>query len=180
MKRILATLALAATLFSGPALAALSSAQLLTLKAHIDAQTDPSFAAMRTNGDVTGMTGWYNTAASPTTSAWREAVSKSDLFELMNLTTFDARTAGQRQAWEIMLNNAPINMSRNKMRAAVNDIWLVADRDAILTGCTEPASRFEVVFGGVSTSTGNITAIKRNVLGPATISDISAAINGSY
>lgn len=174
MTRILAFLA--ALIATAPALA-LDATQLATLAAAINTEIDPTLVACRTIRNDVCIAGWYNTAALPQTMAWRESVSKRDLFEAMNLTSFDALSAGKRDEWTLMMDNAPIAMSRNPMRKAVADIWGATDRDAILTSCTEPATRFEMVFGGSSATTGGVTAIKRTVLGPVSVSDVSAALN---
>lgn len=178
MKFIFAALSVCAALLSSVAFAALDdAAQRAVFAAAINAETNATVVACRAVRDDACIAGWYNQAASPQTLAWRESVSRSVLFEATNLTSFDNLTAGKRDAWGLMMANAPINMSRNAMRKAVADIWSAADRDAALTACTEPATRFELVFGGASATTGSVTAIKRNVLGPVSVSDVSASLN---
>jgi len=87
--------------------------------------------------------------ASTSNKAWRETITAKEVFEAMNLTNFDGLSAGKRDAMRAILNAA-----------------------------TENASRFEMVFAGASASEGTVTAVKRNVLGPVSINDVSNSLNG--
>lgn len=175
MKRFLAFLAFVATLTSWPALAELSPAQRATFAAAINVEIDPALVACRIIRDDGCIAAWYNTATA--TMAWRHDVSRQSLFLLTDTDSFAGRTAGQREMWIMMQNHAPVDMRLDSMRLAIHKVWSATDRDVILAGCTEPATRFEMVFGGSSATTGNVTAIKRNVLGPVSVSDVSAALN---
>ena len=175
MKHLLSAILLAAVSLVAAA-ADLTPAQRATFAAAINAETDAGLVACRVVRDDTCITAFYNAAS--TTKAWREAVPARDVFEAMNLTNFDGLSAGKRDAQRIMLDFAPLDFSRNKIRQATGDIWNATDRDAILNAATENASRFEMVFGGNSATTGGVTAIKRAVLGPVSLYTVSAVLNG--
>ncbi len=169
--------ALLLTLAAASAQAEMTPAQRATFAAAVAAETDAGLVACRTVRDDVCIQSFYN--APTTTKAWREAVPAQTVFEAMNLTNFDALSAGKRDAWRLMLDFAPLDFSRNKIRKAVSDVWAVAaDRDAILNAATEFATRFELVFGGTPATEGTVTALKRALLGPVSLSDVSNALNG--
>jgi len=175
MRSILIALVLALT--SSLAVADMTHAQRATFAAAVAAETDAGLTACRVVRNDTCIQAYYNTATS--TKAWREAMPARDLFEAMNITNFDGATAGKRDAWKLMLDFSPLDFSRLKIRRAVSDIWAVAaDRDAVLNAATEFASRFEMIFGGANATEGSVTALKRVLLGPVTLDDVSAALNG--
>lgn len=130
-----------------------------TLAAHIRANTDPIVVAALAIRDDDAIRDWYNTAT--TTDAWMNAVDRLALFEMTPITNFDGLTAGKRDAWRLMLEQAavvPIDFGRAKPRAVVRDIWSVAQADAILTSCIRKATRCEMVFGGTVETSGTISA----------------------
>lgn len=134
----------------------LTSAQLTALAAAINAE--PAVATFLAAGDDGNIAAFYN-GAHATIRAWRGDVSSADLFNAMNLTQFDAITAGKRDAWRMMVDLAPVDMRRAKMRAAVSDVWSNAGtRDGILTDCTRAATRAEALFGGTDRVEGGVTA----------------------
>lgn len=173
----IAIVALLFVVFAVPALAALTEAQQQTLASHIRNNADPAVVAALAQRNDVALADWYNQPVSPAQSGWRVAVSGSALFEAMNLTAYDGLTAGKRASWDLMLRFAPLDMSRNKLRAAVLDIWPAAQANAILTDCTEPVTRAEAVFGGTSATSGTITAIRRAYVGPLLINDVSDSLN---
>jgi hypothetical protein len=154
----------------------LTNAQLQTLKAAILAETDPALVALRSAGASGAMAEWYNLDAAPVVKAWRVAVESQDLFEATPITQFDGLTAGKRDAWNLMLANAPVDASRNKIRAAVTDIWQAAQATTILTAMTENASRAEVLFGGSNATDGGVTALRRDWTGELRNEDIILAL----
>lgn len=174
MKTILAALLV---FVATVAQADMTPGQRVTFAAAVNAETNAGLVACRVSRDDTCIQAFYN--ASSSTKAWREVVPAKEVFEAMNLTNFDSLTAGKRDAMRAMLDFSPLDFSRNKIRKAISDIWSVAaDRDAILNAATENASRFEMVFGGTSATEGTVTAIKRTVLGPVGLNDVSNALNG--
>lgn len=174
MKRLFA---IALICFASLAQADLSSAQRVTFAAAVNAETNAGLVACRTIRDDTCIQAFYN--ASTSNKAWRESVTAKEVFEAMNLPNFDGLSAGKRDAMRTMLDFAPLDFSRQKVRKAISDIWTTAtDRDAILNAATENASRFEMIFAGASATEGTVTAVKRNVLGPVSINDVSNSLNG--
>jgi hypothetical protein len=162
-------------LFSLLANAGLTPSQKSTFLAAINAETNQGLVTCRQARDDGCIATFYNAATA--TKAWREAVSGREVFEAMNLTNYDGLTAGKRDAWSLMLTFSPLDFTRGKIRAAVNDIWSATDRDAILNATTEFSSKFEMLFGGNSFTTGGVTAIRRTLPYVLTIDDVSATLN---
>jgi len=138
-------------------------------------------AALRTSVDQTvkqalldydhkALAKWCNDATS--TKAWTVSVSKRDMFEAMNISTYDAVSAGKKESWQLMLSMAPLDFSRGGMRKGVLDIFVAADANAMLASFTENASQLEVLIGGSSTTTGTVTALKRGFVGVVEVSDL--------
>lgn len=142
-----------------PALRNLEPSYYATLAAHIRANTDPIVVAALAIRDDDAIRDWYNAATS--TDAWVNAVDRQSLFEMTPITNFDGLSAGKRDAWRLMLEQAsvtPLDFGRAKLRFAVRDIWATAQADAILTACTRKATRCEMVFGGTVEASGTVLA----------------------
>lgn len=156
----------------------LDSDQLVTLKAHIVANTDPAvMAAFAIRNDIE-LARLYNLPSA--TIAWRKAATRQDIFEAMDLTLYDSVVPGKRDAWRMLMDNAPIDFGRNQMRKAVTDVWsqqTANQRDALLTGLTEFATVAEVALGGSVKTTGTVAATDRNWKGMLGHPDISDALN---
>lgn len=164
---------------------ALTTQQLQTLKDHILANTDPVVIAARhpnvRNDD--SIRDWYNVVSA--TDAWESACDRAALFEATPITQFDGLTAGKRDAWRLLLEQAelfPLDFGRPKIRNAVIDIWPAAQANAILSTCVRKATRGELVFGGVSETAvisggTNVTATDLNVEIVMNSFDISLALN---
>jgi len=98
----------------------LKNAQLQTLATALRAETDQTVvAALAIRNDV-ALAAWCNGASA--VDAWNEAMGSRDLFEATDVTKFDAVNPGKRDAWRLLLEFAPINFSRQKMRKAVPDV----------------------------------------------------------
>jgi hypothetical protein len=175
MKALFSLVFVAIMASCGFAHAELTPAQKSTFLTAINAETNPGLVTCRQARDDGCIAVFYNAATA--TKAWREAVSGKEIFEAMNLTNYDGLTAGKRDAWSLMLTFSPLDFSRGKIRSAVNDIWSAADRDAILNAATEFASKFEMLFGGNSFTTGGVTAIRRALPYVLNINDVSATLN---
>ena len=141
----------------------LTGPQLATLKAA--ALADPTAAAYIASGDDQSLADWFNADAPGPVAAWVVVASRAALFEATPITQFDALTAGKRDAWRLLLDNSPADFSRQKMRAAVLDIWAAAQANSILSAMTENASRAENALGGTSTTSGTVTALRRSWVG---------------
>lgn len=156
----------------------LTTAQLQTLKAAIAAETNTTFVGYRTSGATGAMADWYNGKSN--TDAWKTYMQAQELDEASDYSSFDSIIAGKRDAWDLFLRYAPRDMSRNKNRKVVTDVWgnAVASSiaEAILQASTEKATRGELVFGSTSATTGTVTAIKRNFIGQIYNQDILDAL----
>lgn len=153
----------------------LSTAQQATIAAALRAETDAGvIAALAIRNDVALQT-WCNSAS--ITDAWADSMSKRDLFEATNITKFDNLTNGNRDAWKLLLDNAPIDMTRIKMRNSVEGIWGSADAVVVLQACTRKATRGEVYLGGNSVTTDTVSALRLSVPGALSVFDISDALN---
>lgn len=142
-----------------PAFRGIEPSHYSILAAHIRANADPVVTAALAIRDDDAICDWYN--ASTSTDAWDNSVDRLALFEMTPITSFDGLSAGKRDAWRLMLEQAaiiPIDFGRAKPRAVVRDIWSVAQADAILTSCIRKATRCEMVFGGTVETSGTISA----------------------
>ena len=160
---------------------ALTSAQMTTVAAFLRASVDPVVtAALAVRNDI-ALTAWLNTAKpDPVTPAWKAACNRRDLFEAMDITKFDGLTAGKRDAWTVMMDQAAssaLDLSRQALRKAVDDIWGATDSPTVLTALTESATRVEVAIGGTNATTRTVTALKRDFVGPVALYDVSFALN---
>lgn len=156
----------------------LTSQQYLDLAAAIIA--DPNLVVFRTEGNDGGIVDYYN--ALTTTNAWSTNVSSRTLDEGADYATFDSVVAGKRDAWALFLQYAPRDLSKNKNRKTVTDVWGNATAgsaaEAILNACTRKATRAEVLFGGATASTGTVSALKLNWEGRITNDDVVRALRG--
>ena len=154
---------------------ALTAAQETTLAAHIRASQDAAvIAALAIRNDVE-LARLYNLASN--TDAWRVAMSGRDLFEATDVTKFDGLTAGKRDAWRLLLNFAPVDMTRQKNRKAAQDAWGNTDSVTVLQACTRKATVGEAALGGNSATTNTVAALKLNWEGTLSTDDVSYALN---
>lgn len=160
---------------------ALTTEQETVLSAALKAETDPTvIAALAIRDDVT-LHAFCNSPS--TVDAWNETCSAADMFEAMDVSKFDNLSAGKRDAWRLLLGFAPINFSRNANRKAVVDVWAATaskpgdDAPAVLAKLTRKATRAEAYFGGVSATSGTVTALKLNFPGQVSRDDVSRALN---
>ena len=153
----------------------LTENQKATLAAALRAETNAAVvAAMAIRNDVF-LSEWCNTASA--TLAWNESVDRAALFDATHITKFDGLSAGKRDAWKLMLDNAPIDAGRNKIRKAVQDVWGNADSVAVLQDCRRAATNAEVYLGGSDATTNTVTARKLNWTGQIGLFDMSDALN---
>lgn len=154
----------------------LTTAKLQTLATALRAETDQTVvAALAIRNDV-ALAAWCNGAS--TVDAWNESMGSRDLFEATDITKFDGLTAGKRDAWRLLLQFAPVDFSRQKMRKAAQDAWGNTDSVAVLQSCTRKATRGEAYLGGTDATTNTVTAKKLNYIGSISLDDVSNALNG--
>lgn len=154
---------------------ALTTAQETALAAHIRAsQSAEVVAALAIRNDVE-LARLYNLASA--SDAWKVAMSGRDLFEATDVTKFDGLTAGKRDAWRLLLNFAPVDMTRQKNRKAAQDVWGNSDSVAVLQACIRKATVAEAAIGGNSATTNTVSALKLNWEGTLSTDDVSYALN---
>lgn len=153
----------------------LTNTQKTTLAAALRAETNQGVIDAVAISNITFLVEWCNGESA--TDAWNTAVSGSQLFEYTDVTKFDGLTAGKRDAWRLMLDFSPIDMSRAKNRRAVQDVWGNTDSVPILQDMRRKATRGEAYLGGSSATTNTVTALKLNYVGSLSIDDIATALN---
>jgi hypothetical protein len=153
----------------------LTSAQLVTLKTAINAETNATLVGYRTNGQTTMIAEWYN--ATSNTDAWNSSISQSALFDATDITKFDNISTGKRDAWRILLDFAPCDATRIKVRKGVQDIWGDTDSVSVLQACLRKATKAEVVLGGTSVTTNTVAGLKLNWEGQISGDDVASALS---
>lgn len=167
--------------FSMLANAALTPAQIATLKTAIAAESDPTFVPLRSAGATYAMMQWYNGTYSPATLAWKTACIAQEMDEGSDYSAYDSVLAGKRDAWALYLQFAPRDLTRNKNRKVVTDVWGAATggsvAESVLLACTRNITRAENIFGGSTTATtGTVTARKLNWEGVLVEYDVIRAL----
>ena len=153
----------------------LTNTQMQTLATALRTETNPTVvAAMEIRNDV-GLAEWCNAAS--VVDVWQPVMSNRLLFEAGDVTKFDGLSAGKRDSWKLLLEFAPIDFSRNKMRKAVTDIWGNTDSVAVLQACTRKATNAENYLGGNSATENTVTALKLKWTGTLSHSEISDVLN---
>lgn len=155
----------------------LSQSQLTTLRAFVAASSIPAIVSARASGSTFELQKALNDVASPVTKAWDQNVSRATLFDAMNITAYDTLSAGKRDAWALMMDNAPLDFAKNAIRKAVTDIWgTAADAQAILNAATENATVAQVAIGGSTATTATVAALKRDFDGVVSDADSVAIL----
>ena len=139
---------------------AIPQRQLRDLVIALRASTDPTAVGLLATANYGKLTEWLNDNSA--TKAWMGAASKRDLFEAMNIATYDSVAAGKKDSWKLMMDLAPIDFSRLGMRKGILDIFVIADANTMLAALTEWASNAELLLGGNNATSGTVTALKRN------------------
>lgn len=155
----------------------LTNAQLLTLKAAIAAETDPTFVSFRQSGDKFSMAAWYNVAS--TTIVWRTSVSKSDVMSnaTFNWTRVDNLTVGKARIWDQMFSVGNINPSQANIRAGIDAVWVGTQADldvraGVYVQCKRAASRFEKLYAvGTGTDASPATMAVEGSLNSSHVGD---------
>jgi len=153
----------------------LTTTQLATLKAAINAETNATLAGYRANGQTTMIADWYNVASN--TDAWNSRVEQSTLFDATDIAKFDNITAGKRDAWRMLMDFAPCDFTRAKVRKGVQDIWGDTDSVAVLQAGLRKATKAEVALGGTSVTTNTVTGLKLNWEGMLSGDDVASVLS---
>lgn len=165
----------------------LTNSQLQTLKADIDANTDPTFVTYRTAGATGLMADWYNAPQSPAETAWMSAADRRTIDSAPSYAAFDSIVAGKRDAWSLFLDGAPRDFTTNKARKVVTDVWGASSSNsteafAIYSAVTRNITRAEKLLGGTNTATegsgtGTVTAKRLNWEGSISSEDVIRALS---
>lgn len=153
----------------------MTETQKQTLAAALRAETNAGVVSMMAIRNDVGLAEWCNSASAG--DAWQPAMTNRLLFEATDVAKFDNLTSGKRDAWKLILEFAPIDFARNKMRKAVTDIWGNTDSVAVLQACTRKATNAENYLGGVSATENTVTALKLNWTGTTSYSEIGEILN---
>lgn len=153
----------------------LTTTQQTTLVNALKTETNQDVINALAIGNITFLVQWCNDNSA--VDAWNTSVSSNELFEASDITKFDGLTAGKRDAWRMLLDFTPIDMSRLKNRKAVQDVWGNTDSVVVLQDMRRKATRGEAYLGGTSATTNTVTALKLNYVGSLSIDDIATALN---
>ena len=153
----------------------MTETQYQTLAAALRAETDAGVVAMLAIRNDVWLAEWCN--AESAVNAWQPAMTNRLLFEAGDVTKFDGLSAGKRDSWKLLLEFAPIDFARNKMRKAVTDIWGNTDSVAVLQACTRKATNAENYLGGNSATENTVTALKLKWTGTTSYSEIGEILN---
>jgi hypothetical protein len=125
----------------------MNNAQLLTLKAAIAAETDPTFVADRTAGAVGRMADFYN-ANHPTAVVWRSSLTADQIWAAVVWTDVIAMTVGNRDALKLITQHAAIRPTDANIRAAFSAIFgASASLTNLVALAKRPATRAEALMG---------------------------------
>ena len=126
----------------------LTDSQIAILAA--DMAANPALAAFITAGDDVALANYYNESVAE--EAWKTKIELSDIFDVLDWTSFIGRSQGERDAFRFMFTNGMINPSQVNVRTALDDIFsggqpaAVAQRDAITALNKRTMNRVEKLF----------------------------------
>lgn len=159
--------------------AEMNNQQKNTLRAAILAE--PALAASVAVRDDVTIANYCNAKASPVQKVWKTSYSGQEMFEAAAMTDYIARSAPERQAFDLMVAVGSMDPSKVKIRSAIADIFSGASnngsRAAILNDMTRDATWAEQKLGGADVSTSGVVAWKLSWDGLLTAFEISALLN---
>lgn len=152
-----------------------------TIKAAILA--DPVLAPLASGPgtDYDAIAKALSAVASPEVLAWKTAVTPEDTDGATPWDQFDSiAQAGKRDSFLHAFLRYPRNYARNATRKWVTDVWGNAtagsNAEKILTAAREPALRVEVIVGGATKTTNNVSALDRNYQGGVAVNEVGAIL----
>lgn len=155
----------------------LTPAQETTLRAAILAE--PALAAPLSIRNDPAIADYCNAAT--TQLAWRTVYSSDDLFQSTVLVEYIARSAAERQAYDLLVSIGMMDPSRARLRNAIADIFSGStnstSRGLILNDMTRFATWAERLFGGTNATTDTVTAWRLNWSGTISPSTVSSILN---
>jgi hypothetical protein len=152
----------------------LTDSQKQSLAAALRADANQTVVDALAGRNDSALAQYCNTASAQ--DVWNEAMSAALLFEATDITQFDGLTAGKRDAWRLLMQYAPVDMRKNKLRKAVEDAWGPSNSVAVLQACVRKATYGELYFGGNSATTNTVTGMRLNFYGQITVDDIGSAL----
>lgn len=137
---------------------ALTTAQLQTLKAHIDASADLNVFPANSDGAIE-IARRLNLLADPAWIVWRTSVPWDEIMlNGMDWARVDNLSVGKARIWDWMFQNSQraCNPSKPNIRAGIDAVWVgtAADltvRASVYTHCKRSATRAEKLY---TTGTG--------------------------
>jgi hypothetical protein len=156
-------------------MAHLDPAQLLTLKAAILAETDPTFVALRNTNNNGEMANWLNQQASPAFTVWKTSVSLNAIGDKINGNELEGLASLPMTRLQTIALFSPqgVNPSLADRRAFFDGVFSGAGgagtRAALLVLWKRTARRIEKIF---ATGTGSDAS-------PATMT-VEGAIDGGH
>lgn len=125
-------------------------------------------------GDSVSVLQWLNAARSPATPAWLTSGLPIDAEEAPSYTTYDSLVQGKRDSWMLFLR-APRDYTKSKVRLWVVDVWGAAtsgsNAEAVLLAGTTSATNLQHALGGLTRSTGTVSALNLTFPGQASQDD---------
>lgn len=154
----------------------LTDAQLATLKAHIEANTDPEVVAALSIRNDTKMAELYNLDSSFV--VWKTTIEPEDYRGVIDWAEFEALPQGKINVWNEIGKDKPINPMKANIRQGFQAIFGSSPntRNALVALAKRNASVYESVFAtgdGTNGSPGDLV-----VVGPVNIQIIGRALNG--
>jgi hypothetical protein len=103
----------------------MTPAQIVVLKAAIIAETDPTFAGLRSSGATGAMADWYNQPSSPAFIVWKSNVSIAATGQAFNGTELAGMTTANQTRLQTIAQYlaSGYNPSLADARQMFNDIW---------------------------------------------------------
>lgn len=154
----------------------ISDADLATLKAHIESNTDPEVVSALSIRNDTKMAELYNMDS--TFVVWKDNIDPEDYREVIDWGEFEALPQGKINVWNEIGKDKPINPMKANIRQGFQAIFgsSPTTRNALIALAKRNATVYESVFAtgtGTTVSPGDLI-----IKGPVTIQIIGRALNG--
>jgi hypothetical protein len=155
----------------------LNAIQLQLLATALRASTNPDIVAwidpnVRRDDLVAE---WLNSASGQ--KGWKPSVSRQTLFDAMNLSAYDSIAAGKRETWAFVMDQAPVDATKQNLRDGIVDVFPQTDALTMLEVCLEDATHGQLIFDAVEAVTAGKTGLIRDFTGQFSVDDVSNALN---
>jgi len=159
---------------------ALTTAQVQALKVFVNASVDPNIVDARTRGDTFELSQLLNNPTSPAVNAWNWSTGAMTLDQGATYTAYDSLTQGKRDEWSIFLQYAPRDMGLGRNRNVVTDVWGAATSgsiaESVLLAALTVATVAQNAIGGLSKTTGTVTALQLTFTGQVSQQDCQSIL----